>query len=362
MDLERLYSSLYRYRMFLYRVFGKPVDGILPKGSVCALEDPTPAITHGDVLHPCVRYIKDGFEGHKWWMVYTPFYGFKDALENPRLCYSDGFGEGWQFYCEVIGKPQTGFNSDPTLLFHEGKLYVFFRENYTGYTKSLGCSRVTRGCYVKDRKVYFLTEPQLIEKRRNIDTEVCPAFTASEKGARAYAFHIRFCSKIMYSLPKFLSTALHRLLGLLKELCIYDRIKCRGVAIWEADSLEDRFSYKKTVKLQGCGLFTHPWHFDIFEAPVPGGNDSLFAVIQTDDKHADIRLAQSDDGEHFRLYKKPLITSESICMKGIYKPTALVVDGRFMLYYTARDNNDRSLNRLYVTGEDWATLLQTLQS
>lgn len=350
--------------MFLYRVFGKPVEGILPKGFACAVEDPTSAITHGDVLHPCVRYIRDGFEGHRWWMVYTPFYGFNDALENPRLCYSDSDGAGmpleWRFYCEIKGRPATGYNSDPTILFWEGKLYAFFRENYTEKTRSMGCSRATMGCLVRDRQVVCFPGAQLTEENRNIDKEVCPAFTVSERGARAYAFHLRFCSRMMYFLPKSLSAAVYRILGLLRELCLYDRIKCRGVSIWEADGLEESFSYKKTVKITGCGPFTHPWHFDIFNASVPDGGESLFAVIQSDEKHADIRLARSDDGEHFRLYKKPLITSGSIGMKGIYKPTALVVDGVFILYYTARDDKDRSLNRLFVTKGDWHSVLKTV--
>lgn len=363
-DRERLSVFFHQYRKFLYRCFGKPLYGIMSKGFACDVQDPTMNITHGDVLHPCVRFLEEGFEGHKWWMVYTPYYGGNDSLENPRLCYSDNSGQdvplSWRFYCEIKGKPSVGYNSDPTLMFWEGRLYVFFRENYTEKARSFGCSRATMGCYVLNREVFFIQGPQLIEERRNVDKEVCPAFVSMNKGVRAYSFHIRFCSRIMYRLPQPLSTALYRFLGLLKELCIYDRIQFRGVSIWEADRPEDRFTYRRTVRMKRLGIFTHPWHFDVFRATDRNGIESVFAIIQSDDQYADIRLARSEDGEHFSLFREPLITSDTIGMKGIYKPSAVVVDGKFLLFYTARDNIDRSLNRLFVTKEDWQSILQRL--
>ncbi len=61
-----------RYKNFLFRIHGRPIKGILSKGIPCTMEDPTPNETHGDIVHPCIRYIPEGFEGHQWWMVYTP--------------------------------------------------------------------------------------------------------------------------------------------------------------------------------------------------------------------------------------------------------------------------------------------------
>ena len=364
LDLEPLLRFCHRYRMAIYYLFRKPIHGLMPVGFECSVEDPTPTITHGDVLHPCIRFIDKGFEGHYWWMVFTPFYGGDASMENPRLYYSDASSydvpQKWTYYCTIKDRPSTGYNSDPTLLYEDGRLYVFFRENYTPNTKALGCSRATIGCYVNGGTVSYLDIPKLIEERRNIDKEVCPAFLPLRTGIRAYAFHIRFCSKMMYYLPRRLSWVLYRVLGMLKELCLYSRIQCRGVSIWESDSIEGAFSYKKTVKIKGVGLFDHPWHFDIFIAPSIKGKDTLFAVVQSDDKYADIRLARCEDGEHFHLYRNPLITSQTIGMNGIYKPTAVVIKGIFMLFYTARDNTDKLLNRLFVTTEKWTTVLNTL--
>ena len=45
---------------------------------------------------------------------------------------------------------------------------------------------------------------------------------------------------------------------------------------------------------------------------------------------------------------------------GLYKSTALVVKGKFYLFYTARDNEDCHLNRLFMTTTDWQDLLNLM--
>lgn len=142
---NKIEHHITKYKNFLFQIHGRPIKGILSKGVPCTMEDPTPDKTYGDVVHPCVRYIPEGFEGHQWWMVYTPYYGKTDGMENPRLCYADA-KEGevpttWKFYCIIKDKPEKGNNSDPTLIFHCNKLYVFWRENETDHAKDFGYSR-----------------------------------------------------------------------------------------------------------------------------------------------------------------------------------------------------------------------------
>ena len=48
-------------------------------------------------------------------------------------------------------------------------------------------------------------------------------------------------------------------------------------------------------------------------------------------------------------------------LNGIYKPTALIVDGIFYLYYTARDNQDSKRNQLFVTSINWEDLLYSIK-
>jgi len=347
------------FQQFLYRLWGRSEYGVLTSWHPCRVEDPSIDQTFGDVVHPCVRYIEEGFEGHKWWMTYTPYYGSNAEMENPRLCYSDAAdGElptEWKFYCIIKDHPQEGYNSDPTLLFEKGRLYVYWRENYTSGTCALGMSRATFGCYVENRQVHFLQEAQLMDLYRHKDKEVCPTFLSYQGTPRAYAMDLRFCSKIMYHLPTKISGWLYRLLGYTEKLGLYSRFWCNGVSIWEGDSFEGRFRYLKTVRFRGVNHLYHPWHMDLFFPPKD--ESVLFAVIQSSIKRPDICLAKSTDGENFRMYKLPLITSYSIGMKGLYKPSAVIKDNQFYLFFTARDNNDSRLNRLFVAPIAWEDLL-----
>lgn len=352
-----------KVRLLAKRIFRIPVLGIMPQGEHCVVEDPTSEITHGDVVHPCVRYIEEGFEGHNWWMVYTPFLGGDASMENPRLCYSDAKrGEipvQWKFYCEIAGQPKTGYNSDPTLLFHNGSLYVFFRENYTEAANSAGCSRVTRGCCVSNKQVSFFEESVLFNKPRNKDKEVCPTFISKDDGFWAYTIDVRFCSRIMYVLPPKLSKWTYSFLDLLYDLCIYSRFRSRGVGIWHSSYIDHAFDYKGTVKFRRCRFLYQPWHMDLFNAETNDGTNALFAVVLTNNKQGDICLARCDKGKHFVFYKKPLITDFSYGMKGLYKPSAVVVDGTFMLFYTYLDNVDRT-NKLLITIDKWSDVLKRI--
>ena len=349
------------YRRLLYRLCGRSTTGVLSSWYPCHVEDPTKEETFGDVVHPCVRYIEEGFEGHKWWMAYTPNYGDNAEMENPRLCYSDAKdGElpvEWQFYCTIKDKPKEGYNSDPTVLFNEGRLYVYWRENYTSGTHALGMSRATFGCYVENRQVHYLKEAQLMDLYRHKDKEVCPTFLSYRDKPRAYAMDIRFCSRIMYHLPKRLEQKVYKLLNYTEALGLYSRFRCHGVSLWEGDSFEGHFNYMKTVRFIGRNRLYQPWHMDLFFAP--NNQTDLYAVVQSNINKADICLAKSEDGERFRFLRKPLITNQSIGMKRLYKPSAVVVEGKFYLFFTAREKSSPLLNRLYIAPLAWEDIDDT---
>lgn len=355
------------YRRLLCKVCGLSAEGVLSPGAACKVEGLPDDESHGDIVHPCVRFIEKGFEGHQWWMVYTPYYAHNDAMENPFLCYADAeqsTGNApthWNYYCKVKGHPPSGYNSDPTMLFKDDRLYVFWRENYTDRTRSLGCSRATVGCYVQNRTVFEFSSPQLIEIPRNTDREISPTFFPHGTAFRAYAVHVRFCSKLMYHIPGWMKWRVYRLLDITNKLGIYCRFKGRGVAIWDGSSLDSSFKYIKTIRFKGVNWLYHPWHMDIFDVE---GEAPLYAIVQTNYQGADICLAYSENKnnrECFSFFKRPLITEKTIGLQGIYKPTALVVSGMFHLYYTANDDEDPQLNRLFVISIPWKELLKRLQ-
>ena len=359
---------LERYRRFLYFCHHRPSVGLMSKGVSCQVEDPEADITHGDVVHPCVRFIEEGFEGHQWWMVYTPYYDSDGHMENPRLCYADSDNNTppttWKHYCTIKGQPQVGYNSDPTLLFHDGQLYVFWRECHTEATDQIGCNFATFGCVVRNGASTPLPEvmlPNVIsEVKRSHDREVCPTFWAVGNRLKAFALHQKFdpdfVSRLPFKLKRFLYR--HQFFYLSNALGLFNKTQNIGVAIWEGDSFDRRFQYSETVKIKNVSRLYQPWHMDLFQKE--GNEKTLYAVVQTSEHFADICLAACDDGRHFRLFRKPLLTSRTIGMSGLYKPTALIVGDNLYLYYTARDNHNPKLNRLFVTTANWNTLLSSL--
>ena len=117
------------YRKLQYKICGRSKYGTMSPGALCTHTPFEEEINHGDVVHPCVRYIPEGYLGHKWWMIYTPYYKSNDKTENPILCYGDNETNvpptHWIVAYQVQGQPTKGYNSDPALLYADKKLYAF---------------------------------------------------------------------------------------------------------------------------------------------------------------------------------------------------------------------------------------------
>lgn len=363
---NKIEHLIWKYREFLFRIHRKPLKGILSPGATCNIEDPSSNITHGDIVHPCIRFIPEGFEGHQWWMTYTPFYGKIDGIENPRLCYADA-NDGkapttWYFYCTIKEKPKKGYNSDPTMLFHDNKIFVFWRESETENAEKFGYNKATFGCYVQQKKITYFNEPTLGEEAVQTDHELCPTVIESNGKYFAYAVHIRFNPQWISFIPDKLMRLIYKynIIEYTYMLFGASRKKIFGISKWEGNALDKTFLYFKTIPFKKISRLHHPWHIDLFEANDQNDKNSLFAVVQTDERLADIYLAKLK-GDHFQFYSLPLVTRKSIGMIGIYKPSAVVIDNTFYLYYTARDNNDTMLNRMFVTSTSWKDLLNRLE-
>lgn len=354
-------KALESYRRLLLAFFGYSSKSVMPKGYACHVEDPTMEITHGDVVHPCVKYIEKGFEGHKWWMVYTPYYAENNKIENPRLCYSDAFdGElptEWKFYCEISHKLEEGYNSDPVMLYDEGELYIFWREYKSPRAKKYGCCMITIGCTVHNRQVIWIEEPQLMEKSSSDDKELSPSVVKYNNSYKAYSIHMHFNPDYIFWFPQYIGSRLFKfkIVYLLDVLGICDMNKSYGIAIWDSESLRKTFRYIKTVQFENKSRFYQPWHMEVFKE-CDNNDKPLYAVVQSRQRHGRICLAKSEDGEIFRLYRKPLMTSKTAGMLGLYKPSAVHKGSKLFLFYTVIDNDDNKLHQLFVTTANWDNL------
>lgn len=354
-------SFLNAYRIIQYKLFGRYHNGVMQPGAEVKVEPFRFEENQGDIVHPCVRYIPEGFEGHKWWMIYTPYYAAESSMENPILCYSDEEDPNsppteWKVYGLVKEKPEDGYNSDPTLLYKDGQLYVFWRENYEHsknphkFIRATYVAKVNNVIFEKNGKEVLFTED------KEIDAETCPTFMMNEDGSvTAYAMHLKFHSERIRDMrsPWMKKIAL-KVVGLTDLLGFYSQQKHYGIAIWKQQGeISEPFEHTTTSKITKCNKLYRPWHMDLFD-----WEGKRYAIIQTNQSNADLCLAVSEDMEHFTMLKKPLITNETIDKLGIYKPCAAVTtDGKFYLYYTAQDKDNRALNKLYLTTMQFDELL-----
>lgn len=356
-------TLLNRYRIIQYYLCGRHKYGFLQPGNTVKIETFRFGENHGDIVHPCVRYISEGFEGHNWWMVYTPYYAADSSMENPILCYSDETDantppKDWKVYGLVNEKPEDGYNSDPTLLYKDGQLYVFWRENYEWsvkshkYIRATYVARVENGKFITDREEVLYTEDK--EK----DAETCPTFVQNEDGSiMAYAMHLRFHSYRIKRMRPRMRSIVNKVVTITDLLGLYSQQKHYGIAIWKGEgSFTTPFIYVRTTPIKNCNKLYRPWHMDLFE-----WEGKRYAIIQTNQSNADLCLAVSEDKENFSMLKKPLITNATIGKLGIYKPCASVTpNGTFYLYYTAQDEDNRALNKLYLTTMDFNDLLNNI--
>lgn len=95
----------------------------------------------GEVVHPDVTYIPDGFGSQKWryWMVMTPLPGRSDQFEDPSILVSHD-GLTWDVPPGLTNPlvPSPGgsndHNSDPCMLYLNGKLHLWYRETMKSVT------------------------------------------------------------------------------------------------------------------------------------------------------------------------------------------------------------------------------------
>lgn len=353
-------SLINTYRRFQYAICGRHHYGVMTPGVEVEVEPFRFEENHGDIVHPCVRYIPEGFEGHNWWMVYTPYFAADSSMENPILCYAEEKDVNtppteWMVYGLVNKKPEDGYNSDPTLLFDNGQLFVFWRENIVSNKEKYDYWRASFCARVKDGRVEKCSYKPVVQTDDDeIDAETCPTFMKEVDGTyTCYGMHLQFHSKILKTLRQPIRSFLSRLVLLSDLLGVYSQQKHFGIAIWKGEAPNKPFDYLRTVKFRNCNKLYRPWHMDFFDY-----EGKRYAIVQTNMSNADICMAVSDDGENFTFFKKPLITNATIGKLGIYKPCAGVTkNGLFYLYYTAQDKNNRSLNKLYLTEMSFEDLL-----
>lgn len=113
----------------------------VPLVPTAALSIESPYDGSGQAVHPDVVYVADGWgsdsddKAWKYWMVYTPYWRAAAEWENPTIVVSDD-GLYWVqppgITNPIDAKPGgTGLNSDPDLLIVGDTMYCYYREHDT---------------------------------------------------------------------------------------------------------------------------------------------------------------------------------------------------------------------------------------
>lgn len=268
---------------------------------------PLPEKYFDDLIHPCVRFIPEGFAGHQWWMVGTPYRGGNNQIENPILYYGDSREGGlpplnWTAWGVVSETPLPlgAYNSDPNLFWDGKGLWVFWRESYSSHCAANKMIRSIFGIYSTDgisfsKKKFFAGEPSDKE-----DSEMCPTVIEVDGKIRLYGVKHQFIA------PR----------------------APWGLTIWEIENNDlENHPFVKTKDVQptykkGFDL----WHTDFFKY------NGLVYCVATPEAANEVLFGVSRDGEHFTFWDKPLISTENTGKTYLYKASAMVHDGVFYLW------------------------------
>lgn len=313
------------------------------QGQKCVVNIPDPKY-RDDVLHPCIRYVEEGYCGHHWWMVMSPFYGQDDTIENPILFYGDAELDGtppltWRFAEVVKDTPSSGYNSDPCLCFDQGSLWVVWREFRTDRVLKAGYNTAIYGVrydasFQRQEEIFLGGESSNTEL-----TDLSPIILKVDKKWVSHTMYVHLENSLFrrgrIKLARFLGKrgSAHTALGL--------RVK-------KADNLQDLKKADASLKsLQGNLIGLLPWHFDLFFY-----QDRMFMLLFCQGE-GNIYLAEYKAGR-FVVFDDPLLEQEVVSM---YKPTGVVMGEKLYLYYTDRNNPEDTkqhvLYRYFINISDY---------
>jgi hypothetical protein len=312
-----------------------PTGDILRLGVKLTAPTPEPKKYHNDLIHPCVRYIPQGIGGHQWWMVGTPYYNRDFHIENPILFYGDSRPGGlpplkYTAVRILEDSDPSGYNSDPCLYFDGSKLWIFWRENNTKSCLANNVYRATFGVYTTDGKIFSKKKMYATELSKDQDSEVCPIVMKIGDQIKLFGCHHSFSPK---------------------------RVPF-GLSIWnlENNNLESGVFRKDLDVLPSYKSGFDFWHFDMFTY-----NNRYYCVV-TPEIANEILLGESDDGVNYRFWDTPLLSTKHSGATYMYKPTAMVLDGEFYLWYPADEKkSDRKTTRIWMTTMQFDSLLYMLR-
>lgn len=339
------------YRICLYIGFRRKTVGVIKDFKSVNVEAYREEFYKNDVLHPCIRYSNLKVLGYNWWMVYTPYYGGNEKMENPILCYGVSNNSepplNWNFYKLIRNTPFSGYNSDPNLLLKDDSIVVIWREHNTPRTIADGSNLAVYALKIWDHKIEERIDPILAQNDNfRSDGTISPTLIEMDGLVKLY------CANIKIKRQK--NDFFKPIVNFLSLLELYSNYHSLGVL--EYEEVEGRFMQKRELDVVVPSRLLKPWHYDFFMY-----QNVLYTVVLTNKNNGDLYLGKLDNNR-IVLYPKPLITGFSIRKKSIYKGSVVLFKDHFYLYFTAKDMDNNSHNKLFVSSSRFDLLLEELES
>lgn len=293
------------------------------------------------LVHPCVRYIKEGLNGHKWWMACTPYPNANNRYEQPILFYGDGNDtippQKWKYVGIVQDwHPEGGYNADPNLFYYDSKLWIFWKEHRTNNTEeqhSFNCIMAKSFDGVK-----FSDPIRVLNNDDSINVKLT-APIVYEKDSSVFLLATEFEHPRDYSNEDLPFGNSH-------------------LAVWELQGREfkkDSFKYRRKA-LQKYKEGFDFWHTDICQI-----NDTLYASVVTPGHAYEVLIGFSRNGENFDYLSKPLLSSKGNGISRIYKVSLVIVGNTAYLFYPARKGFIKGIeySTIYCKPFNISTILDT---
>lgn len=260
--------------------------------------------------HPKVLYFEEGWNGHRYWMAYTPYPYCADLYENPCLAVSDD-GVNWTkpdgVTNPVTGHPPTHENSahysDPHILMNGDEMELWFRYN-PSYGDGVNADS-NEGIILRIRStdgVHWTEPEQLYQNRAARDPVLSPIVMLSD------GVYTMWYAK--------------------RDGCLY-RTQSEDAHTWTTPEKTDLTAPNGRI-----------WHQDMIQTDL--GYEIVFCARPAGAKSNlhDLSLyyAASTDGMHFTAPVQivaPRKGTDAFDNASIYRASILKIDGYYRIYYSS---------------------------
>ena len=107
----------------------------------------------GQLTHPDIIFFSNSFNGYNFWLAFTPYPYNNASFENPSVIVSSD-SRNWiiptNLINPVVGKPQTGHNADPDIIYNKNtdELWLYFTQSVSNNNSELASFNYTKSIII----------------------------------------------------------------------------------------------------------------------------------------------------------------------------------------------------------------------